>query len=378
MSKTRDKKSALVSFTSIKNLLSILTKRPYIDYFERNLKHFFVEKLGADVVDMHIAVNAKKITSESYENVKLKLIDFLITHFPESAYNAIDSFYQSSSAFKIQESLKHINGKTLVSEEHINELRLANKFVKSFVGKEMYRRGGIHVITAPPAGGKTLFILQEAIYQALIENMKVMLFVVGDMDEYAVASRSKLIYDYYVLLADKPDNIKNLLVYVYPFGAINIHDIVNEIRRMEKENNSPDFVFIDYDDNLADFTSSDNMYKSAAKPYEVMDEYKSSRVIVFASQGKTESWIRDREISIGFLATSSRKEQIVDAIYALKNTSDSKGLSNSEKGNVKRSSSNSREKEIVVLKDRHNITNGERVVANLIIDNGVFIVKNSL
>lgn len=373
MPRSKDKKIDLTSFTAIKNLLSVLTKRPYVDYFERNLKHFFIEKLGADVVDMHIAINSKKVTSESYENVKLKLIDFLVRYFPESAYSAIDSFYQSSSAFKIQESLKHINGKTLVSEDHINELRAANKFVKSFVGKDMYRRGGIHVITAPPAGGKTLFILQEAVYQSMIENMKVMLFIVGDMDEYAVASRTKVIYDYYALICNKPEQIKNLLVYVYPFGAINAYDIANEIKRMENEGNSPDFVFIDYDDNLADFTSSENMYKGAAKPYEVMDEYKTSRIIVFASQGKSESWIKDREISIGFLASSSRKEQIVDSIYAVKNSYESKNPNT--KNNSRNISRN--EKELIVLKDRHNITNGERLIATLVIDNGVFIAKNS-
>ncbi|MCS7318142.1 MAG: AAA family ATPase [Candidatus Dojkabacteria bacterium] len=359
-------------YSKIKNLLSVLTKRPYVDYFERNLKKFFVEKVGAETVDMHIALNSKKVTSESYENVKLKLVDFLVNYFPEKAYLAIDNFYQSSGAFKIQESLKFIKGNTLVSEDYINELRAANKFVKSFVNKEIYRRGGIHVITAPPAGGKTLFILQEAVYQAVIENMKVMLFIVGDMDEYSVASRTKIIYDYYAIMAKKPEQIKNLLVYVYPFGSINIYDIANEIKRSEDEDNSPDFVFIDYDDNLADFSYSENMYKGAAKPYEVMDEYKSSRVIVFASQGKSESWIRDRETSIGFLASSSRKEQIVDAIYAIKNASEPKTNKNNQQKEIQKPN---KLKELVVLKDRHNMLNGERVAAYLEINNGIFSVK---
>jgi hypothetical protein len=272
----------------------------------------------------------------------------------------------------VSNDLQHIAGTLLLDEEYLSELKQYNNFIKSFIGKDMYKRSAIHILTAPPAGGKSLFIMQEALFQAL-RGHNVMLFVVGDMDQYAVLSRMKNILDYYNATSEEySKNLNRLRIYVYPYGSLNSFDIVNEMLRFEETHEERvDFVFIDYDDNLADFSDdeSKSMYISAARPYQVLDEYKDGRVIVFAAQGKPHTWTKDIHSSTGIIATSSKKEQIADAIYVINTTkmpNKSKDKKSPETIHIV--------KQLTIVKDRHNIMNGEKHVCYMNTRNGVFVV----
>ncbi|MEM4483640.1 MAG: hypothetical protein QXS19_06960 [Candidatus Methanomethylicia archaeon] len=352
-----------------KNLLSVLTKYPYRDYFINFLKKYFEDVLDKNTVDIHINHNKKQTTGETFDSVAKSLIRFALTFHPDNANNIISNFYENQNAFKIKESLNMISAKMLTDEEYMQHLKDSSEVIRSFCGKNMYKRGGIHIITAPPAGGKTLFLLQEAVYQSLFNNMRILFFVVGDMDEASVSYRIKNILDYYEKIFDNinRDNLDRLSFYIYPSHTISAQDIANEIKRLEEsrsyETDMIDMVIIDYDDNLANFSSKDNMYISAALPYQIMDEHKYGKVIIFASQSKVGSFRREDEYtSLGMLASSSKKEHIADQIYSLI---------------YKRSESPSFEDKIKhvlkVNKDRHNLHEGKRVIAELDLSNGVFL-----
>ncbi|MEM5877290.1 MAG: hypothetical protein QXF12_00260 [Candidatus Aenigmatarchaeota archaeon] len=345
-----------------KNLLTVLTKYPYRDYFIGYLKKYFEDVLDKDTVDRHISHNKKQTTVESFDDVANSLIRFSLTFHPNNANIIISNFYKNQNAFKTHDSLIMISAKMLTDEEYMQHLKDSSEVIKSFCGKNMYKRGGIHIITAPPAGGKTLFLLQEAIYQSLFHNRKILFFVVGDMDESSVSYRIKNIIDYYEKGVQdiNKDNLDNLNFYIYPSHTISAHDVANEIERIE-ENKLIDIVIIDYDDNLANFSSKDSMYISAALPYQILDEYKSGKVIIFASQSKVGSFRREDEyMSMGMLASSSKKEHIADQIYAL---------------NFKKNDNNPEEKIRHILKvnkDRHNLHEGIRIIKELNLDKGVF------
>jgi hypothetical protein len=355
-----------------KNLLSTLTKKPYVDFFQKFLYDDFCKIFDKGTVDYHLAINAKMITNYNFDKLRKEIIRFCQTFVPDKLIVVTEMMYKNEKVFRVSNDLQHITGTLLLDEEYLSELKQYNNFIKSFIGKDMYKRSAIHILTAPPAGGKSLFIMQEALFQAL-RGHNVMLFIIGDMDQYAVLSRMKNILDYYNANSSEYNkNLNRLRIYVYPYGSLNSFDIVNEILRFEETHEERvDFVFIDYDDNLADFSDdeSKSMYISAARPYQVLDEYKDGRVIVFAAQGKPHTWAKDIHTSTGIIATSSKKEQIADAIYVINTTKmpqKSKDKKSPETIHIV--------KQLTIVKDRHNIMNGEKHVCYMNNKNGVFVV----
>ncbi|MEM4166776.1 MAG: hypothetical protein QW255_05465 [Candidatus Bilamarchaeaceae archaeon] len=342
----------------LKNMLSILCKAPYVNYFVDNLMPYFVKILGQDEVDRHLVVNREKESTVPYSTMKKEIIYFAMKYFPDYSYKIIDSFYVNAPNFIIKEDLNEISGNVIVDDAYYKELEASMMPILSFIGNKLYINGTINIITAPPGGGKSLFIMMEALYQALYNNKRVIVFIIGDMDEYAVLKRMRNIIEHYkkkyqgLYFLDKLDNLK---IVVENYGNINVYGIANRIKKEEF-----DFVFIDYDDNLVDIEGEGSLYVEAAKPYLVMDNYKHGKVIVFAAQGKPSSWRNDYDVSVGFLAASSKKEHIADSILVLKQPD----------------KENKSYHELFILKDRHGINGAGHSIKALILKDSVFHVED--
>jgi hypothetical protein len=311
-------------------------------------------------VDRHLAVNEKRETTVPFTSIKEQVIKFIQRYYPERLVEVITQLYDHKHLFVIKDSLNKYQGAIFLDEHFFKELEKNHKPIYSFIGKRMYVRGSINIIAAPPGGGKSLFLLSEAMYQAAVNNYKVLLTVVGDMDEYAVFRRESKIFEKMSLglnqeektkLAEKLN--KNLEICIEKYGAITSFTLAKHV-----ENSDYDFVIIDYDDNLVLFKDS-MLYVEAAQPYVDMDRVKDNRVIIFASQGKPSSWKEKSDLSIGFLASSSRKEHIADSIYVMK----------PEKKTDKKFWS------LFVLKDRHGLNGAGKTLAMLTLADGTVNVQ---
>lgn len=363
--------NSLEEYLEIRDLLSILCRIPYVDYFKDQLKHYFARLVGEEEVDRFLNYNQHKDTLVNVDTLTNLFIKFCIKYYPERSAYLINHLVTNIREYTIKQSLNESSGSRLLDNAYYKELEKALRPIPSFVDGMMYMNNTINIVTAPPGGGKSLFIMSELIYQSCINNKKSILFVVGDMDEYAVIKRIRTIIEHfkkelshqYKNISDMIESrITNITYVVESYGNLTIYDIKKRV-----ENDNFDFIFIDYDDNLVPMSAigTDNMYLAMARPYLVMDKIKHGSVIIFAAQGKPSSWRTNYDISSGFLASSSRKEQIADSIFVIRKATNAR---------KKSETSSKRIYELFVLKDRHGLNPVGQAIAQLQIAKGALLV----
>ncbi len=339
------------------NLLVILCRIPYVEKFDK-IRPFFEEVFGKATVETMYITNRAYETHFNIDAIKNVYINFVREFFDGSdAYVfLIDYLYKELYNTKIHSDIKTLTGDLLLSQEYVDEIIKSRRPIPSFVNKISYLRSTINIVAASPGGGKSIYLMHEALYQVIFNAYNVHLFISGDLDESATMARLLEIKEYYLnaysnIIAQKNIDIrhalKRLKVTVSPYKQITIYDVA----RITKSENV-DFVMIDYDDKFIDDTDEDIMYYTAAKPYEVMDAYKEGKVIIFASQIKPGSFRSKNYVPIGFLQGSSRKEHMADSIIAML-----LGPNKSTK--------------LVVLKDRHGLMPISQAIMYFRIHNGI-------
>ena len=344
------------------NLLVILCRIPYVEKFDK-IRPFFEEVFGKATVETMYITNRAYETHFKIDAIKNVYINFVREFFEGSdAYVfLIDYLYKELYNAKLQNDIKTLTGDLLLSREYVDEIIKSRRPLQSFINKISYLRSTINIIAASPGGGKSIYLMHEALYQVIFNAYNVHLFISGDLDESAAMARLLEIKEYYLnaysnLIAQKNIDIRHALnrlkVTVSPYKQITIYDVA----RITKSENV-DFVMIDYDDKFVDDTDEDIMYYTAAKPYEVMDAYKDGKVIIFASQIKPTSFKSKNYTPIGFLQGSSRKEHMADTIIAML-----PGQNKSTK--------------LVVLKDRHGLMPISQTIMHFKIQNGIITEVN--
>jgi len=331
-------------FEMYRNLLVTLCRMPYVSHFNE-IRPFFERVFGPSEIDFIYAINHVKETNVSFDTVKEAYIKFVREFYDNTREFVflIDFLYQTLANVRANNDVNTLTGDLLCDANFMKEILAGRKGIGSFFPKIKYLRGTINIIAAPPGGGKSLYIMHEAIYQTLINNHYTWIFVSGDMDQAAVMSRLYVVvreyeHKYAAYLAkhniDIQNALKKLKVTVSQYGTISIYDVASSIK-----NSNVDWVFIDYDDKFVDIDSEEMLYNAAARPYLVMDRHKEGKVIVFASQIKPQSYYQSYNSAIGFLQGSSKKEHIADTITVIRKNYDTNLYS------------------ISVLKDRHGLIN---------------------
>jgi len=344
------------------NLLVILCRIPYVEKFDK-IRPFFEEVFGNATVETMYITNRAYETHFKIDAIKNVYINFVREFFEGSdAYVfLIDYLYKELYNAKLQNDIKTLTGDLLLSREYVEEIIKSRRPLQSFINKISYLRSTINIIAASPGGGKSIYLMHEALYQVIFNAYNVHLFISGDLDESAAMARLLEIKEYYLnaysnLIAQKNIDIRHALnrlkVTVSPYKQITIYDVA----RITKSENV-DFVMIDYDDKFVDDTDEKIMYYTAAKPYEVMDAYKDGKIIIFASQIKPTSFKSRDYTPVGFLQGSSRKEHMADTIIAML-----PGQNKSTK--------------IVVLKDRHGLMPISQTIMHFKIQNGIITEVN--
>jgi len=340
-----------------RNLLVILCRIPYVEKFDK-IRPFFEQVFGKGVVETIYLANRLYESHTGIEAIKNVYINFVKDFFigTDSFEYLIDYLYEELYSVKLHNDIKTLSGDLLLSSEYVEEIVKSRKPMLSFVNKISYLRSTINIVAASPGGGKSIYLMHEALYQAIFNAYNVHLFISGDLDESAAMARLLEIKEYYLnaysnMIAQKNIDIRRALqrvkITVSPYKQITIYDVA----RMTK-NDNVDFVMIDYDDKFVDDTDEDIMYYTAAKPYEVMDAYKDGKVIIFASQIKPNSFRSKNYVPVGFLQGSSRKEHMADSIIAML-----PGPNKTTK--------------IVVLKDRHGLMPISQAIMHFRIQNGI-------
>jgi hypothetical protein len=341
------------------NLLVILCRIPYVEKFDK-IRPFFEEVFGKATVETMYITNRAYETHFKIDAIKNVYINFVREFFEGSDTYVflIDYLYKELYNAKLQNDIKTLTGDLLLSREYVEEIIKSRRPLQSFINKISYLRSTINIIAASPGGGKSIYLMHEALYQVIFNAYNVHLFISGDLDESAAMARLLEIKEYYLnaysnLIAQKNIDISHALnrlkVTVSPYKQITIYDVA----RITKSENV-DFVMIDYDDKFVDDTDEDIMYYTAAKPYEVMDAYKDGKVIIFASQIKPTSFRSKNYVPVGFLQGSSRKEHMADSIIAML-----PGPNKSTK--------------LVVLKDRHGLMPISQTIMHFRIKNGIMM-----
>ncbi len=339
------------------NLLVILCRIPYVEKFDK-IRPFFEEVFGKATVETMYITNRAYETHFKIDAIKNVYINFVREFFEgsEAYVFLIDYLYKELYNTKIQNDIKTLTGDLLLSREYVDEIIKSRRPLLSFVNKISYLRSTINIVAASPGGGKSIYLMHEALYQVIFNAYNVHLFISGDLDESAAMARLLEIKEYYLnayskLIAQKNIDIRHALsrlkVTVSPYKQITIYDVA----RITKSENV-DFVMIDYDDKFVDDTDEKIMYYTAAKPYEVMDAYKDGKVIIFASQIKPTSFKSRDYTPVGFLQGSSRKEHMADSIIAML-----PGPNKTTK--------------ILVLKDRHGLMPISQAIMHFRIKNGI-------
>lgn len=189
-----------------------------------------------------------------------------------------------------------------------------------------YPKGQMVIVCGAPGGGKSLFMMSEALHMALSKR-KVLYIALGDLNMRDFVVRLGAMYsgmsfaDTTLNIGAVYDSMRKLLsdgyleVSINPAGKVGGQDIVDYVNQR-----AGDFevVMIDYDSNAKGAASSDDsMYNSFGNLYEKLNEIVLAGKLVFVgSQIKVQAW--DKEIvDMIDVGESSRKQHTADCIIGI-------------------------------------------------------------
>lgn len=189
-----------------------------------------------------------------------------------------------------------------------------------------YLPGQVVAVTAPPGVGKSAFMLQEIICQA-VNGYSILMIVLGDLMEYDIITRytaflTKTKYYEVALSPEKyfTDDVKevarNIDIIVTPSKSMTSQKILETVKNSKKRY---DVVVVDYDSNVK--TTSDNMYDAGGELYDKLTEIarpkdQPSRLVFVACQPKIQFWDYE-ELPEEALGESSRKQHNIDIMITI-------------------------------------------------------------
>lgn len=193
--------------------------------------------------------------------------------------------------------------------------------------------GQIIMVTSPPGGGKTLYMMREASHMAR-SGHKVVYVALADMNisdfyirMYAVENEIPFYqatidftkaYEYGAKLA------KNMAIIIQEADKVSVNDIVDYVLT-----NLPDTeaVFLDYDSQflIDKDDSGGNMYEYAVRPYTSASRFKSHGITTFIGSQPRTAYYGQEYLDMNAAGESSKKQQCVDFIISI-GTNDETGI----------------------------------------------------
>ena len=271
------------------------------------------QKYLRDIVAASIIQKAQRMYGESasdylkyLKNVNLNTTDIDI--FSSTKFNEID-----------------IN--TIVADSADNYIPSHYDWInKTYAPYNGYPKGQMVIVGGAPGGGKSLFMMSEALHMALNKH-KVLYIALGDLNMRDFVVRLGAMYsgmsfaDTTLNIGAVYDSMRKLLsegyleVSINPAGKVGGQDIVDYVTRRVDDF---EVIMVDYDSNAKGAaTSDDSMYNSFGNLYEKLNELVLMNKLVFiGSQIKVAAW--DKEIvDMIDIGESSRKQHTADCIIGI-------------------------------------------------------------
>ena len=197
----------------------------------------------------------------------------------------------------------------------------------------------VTMVAGPPAAGKTLFMMTEAV-EAVKQHKRVLYVAIGDLKPFDFASRicsmlmktpmTKTALSINAIFESVtrtfPDIKQNLTVQFIrpdkytPNQWLKLNEQLGNIKNY-------DVFFLDYDTNFA--TNKDSMYAKGDEVYTMaytLSQYPGKYVFI-GSQPKIGNW-RDSALGMETASESSRKQQIIDVMITISHDRDVRNSKN--------------------------------------------------
>jgi hypothetical protein len=185
--------------------------------------------------------------------------------------------------------------------------------------------GQIIMVTSPPGGGKTLYMMSEASKFAR-DGHKVVYVALADMnisDFYIrlYALENQIPFTQATVEFDKAHQYvsklgKNLAIIIAEADYLSVNDVVDYI-----STNLPDTeaVFLDYDSQflIDKDDSAGSMYEYAVRPYISATRLKSMGITTFIGSQPRTSYYGQEYLDLNSAGESSKKQQMVDFILSI-------------------------------------------------------------
>lgn len=271
------------------------------------------QKYLRDIVAASIIQKAQRMYGESasdylkyLKNVNIKTAD-------------LDTF----SSVKFSE----IDINTIVADSADNYISSHYDWInKTYAPYNGYPKGQMVIVCGAPGGGKSLFMMSEALHMAL-NKRKVLYVALGDLNMRDFVVRLGAMYsgmsfaDTTLNIGAVYDSMRKLLeggfleVSINPAGKVGGQEIVDYVNER-----ADDFevVMIDYDSNAKGAANSDDsMYNSFGNLYEKLNEIVLAGKLVFVgSQIKVNAW-QNEIVDMVDVGESSRKQHTADCIIGI-------------------------------------------------------------
>lgn len=208
---------------------------------------------------------------------------------------------------------KYLNNPVPSSFDFINQ---------AFAGKSGYLQGSLGIVCGRPKSGKSMFLMQEAIYQA-IHGYNVFYLALGDLNELDFIVRMAAIdagVAIDVVYSDVETYRKKLIVHikngggsvsitVLPAGKLTPGELLTVSTNRLKDKYKT--IMIDYDLNF--LLDSDNQYERGGQLYDLLSQVKTetNALILVATQPNKAFWGEALLDDTCFIE-SSKKSMIVD------------------------------------------------------------------
>lgn len=271
------------------------------------------QKFLRDICAASIIQRAMKLYDESpseylkyLKNVNLKTSD--LDTFSSVKFNEID-----------------IN--TIVADSADNYIPSHYDWInKTYAPYNGYPKGQMVIVGGAPGGGKSLFMMSEALHMAL-NKRKVLYVALGDLNIKDFVVRLGAMYsgmsfaETTLRVGAVYDSLNKLLqsgnleVSINPAGKVSGQDIVDYVI---ERSDQYEVIMVDYDSNAKGAaTSDDSMYNSFGNLYEKLNEIVLAGKLVFiGSQIKVSAW-QNEIVDMVDIGESSRKQHTADCIIGI-------------------------------------------------------------
>lgn len=223
--------------------------------------------------------------------------------------------------FEIKD-IADLDATTLTEEFLNNPIPSSLEYInKKFQGKSGYLRHSLGIVCGRPKSGKSMFLMQEAVYMAT-HGYNVFYLALGDLNELDFLARMSAIYckvsleevysdieKYRTILVEAIKKAGGRITITHkPSGKLTPEEFKTiALNRLSDR----DVIIVDYDLNFK--TDSDNMYERGGELYDLLTEVRdeTKALILVATQPNKSFWGEEMLDDTCFIE-SSKKSMIVD------------------------------------------------------------------